>query len=255
MKKALLIGINYNNLDESIQLKGCINDSYKIKHLLIHQYSFEEKDITLMNDEVDNEKYLPTRKNIIRELHNIKNESQDTEVWLYYSGHGSFVKDMNGDEESAYDSVIMPLDYKKRGYILDDQLYRIINEYICKTIIVFDSCHSGTICDLPWKYECITNNNFDIKQISTIKMNNKNISLLSSSLDTETSIELYLKKYNIGIGVFTNAFLFTLANNGFNGPITKIYNDTCIYLRDNRFKQTPIMSSSTRMPSFKFISK
>ncbi len=255
MKKALLIGINYNDLDESIRLKGCINDSYKIKHLLMDQYSFEEKDIILMNDEVDNEKYLPTRKNIIRELYNIKNESQDTEVWLYYSGHGSFIKDMNCDEESAYDSVIMPLDYKVRGYILDDQLYRIINEYICKTIIIFDSCHSGTICDLPWKYEYITNNNFDIKQISTIEMNNKNITLLSSSLDSQTSIELYYKKYQIGIGIFTNAFLFALINNEFNGPVTKIYNDICIYLRERDFSQNPVLSSSMRIPNYNFISK
>ena len=254
MKKALLIGINYNKLDEQTRLNGCIDDSYKIKNVLMSQYSFDEGDIIMMNDEVVNEMYLPTWDNIIRELYSIKDESEETDVWIYYSGHGSFVKDLNGDEESNYDSIIMPLDYKVRGYILDDQLYRIINEYKCKTILIFDSCHSGTICDLPWKYECNTNNNFTIKKISNIQMKNTNVTLLSSSLDTETSLELYFKKYDIGIGVFTNAFLRSLMINDFNGPTTKIYNDTCSYLKINNFKQTPIMSSSTRIPSFEFIS-
>lgn len=255
MKRALLIGINYNNLDESIRLNGCISDSYKIKHLLISQYSFEEQNIIMMNDEVDEESLLPTRTNLLRELHTIKHASRDTEVWIYYSGHGSFIKDMNGDEESTYDSIIMPLDYRIRGYILDDQLYKIINQYICKTIILFDSCHSGTICDLPWKYQCITNNNFDIKQISTIEMKNKNITLLSSSLDSQTSMEIYFKKYNLGIGIFTNAFLLALTNNNFNGPITKIYNDVCSYLRDKNYKQIPILSSSSRISDYSFYSE
>ena len=40
MKKALLIGINYTTLENKLQLKGCISDSYKMKELITIHYGF-----------------------------------------------------------------------------------------------------------------------------------------------------------------------------------------------------------------------
>lgn len=252
MKKALLIGINYTTLDNKLQLKGCISDSYKLKELITIHYGFNEVNITMLNDDVEDEEYLPTRSNILRELYKLKKYSAEDEVWIYYSGHGSYIRDINGDEEGSYDSVIMPIDYKKLGYILDDQLFNILKDYKSKTLIIFDSCHSGTICDMPWEFQYNTNNNFDIQKFSNKTIENKNIVTLSSSLDTQLSIELTYKNYNLSIGVFTGVLLLVLRDNNYNAPISKIYNDVCEYMKEHHFKQLPLMTSSSRVPSYCF---
>lgn len=252
MKKALLIGINYTTLENKLQLKGCISDSYKMKELITIHYGFNEENIILLNDDVEDTKYLPTRTNILRELYELKKHSLEDEVWIYYSGHGSYIRDVNGDEEGNYDSVMMPLDYRKRGYILDDQLYRILKDCKSKTVIIFDSCHSGTICDMPWKFQYNTNNNFNIDKVSDIILENPNIVTISSSLDTQTSIEVIYKNYNISLGVFTSILLLALRDNNYNAPISKIYNDVCEYMKQHNFKQLPLMTSSSRVPNYYF---
>ena len=68
MKKAVLIGINYSKLNSKLQLNGCISDSYKMKELISMYYGFDKEDITMLNDDVEDEKYLPTRSNILREV-------------------------------------------------------------------------------------------------------------------------------------------------------------------------------------------
>lgn len=252
MKKAVLIGINYSTLDSKLQLNGCISDSYKMKELITIHYGFNEENITMLNDDVEDKKYLPARQNIIRELYELKKCSIEDEVWIYYSGHGSYIRDINGDEEGSYDSVMMPLDYMKRGYILDDQLFNILKDYNSRTVVIFDSCHSGTICDMPWKFQYNTNNNFNINKVSNITLENPNIVTISSSLDTQRSIEILYKDNNISLGVFTSILLLVLRDNNFNAPISKIYNDVCKYMTQHNFKQLPLMTSSSRVPNYCF---
>ena len=45
---------------------------------------------------------------------------------LHYSGHGVQRKDKDGDEINGFDDAIVPLDYKKNGLILDDEINKII---------------------------------------------------------------------------------------------------------------------------------
>lgn len=74
---------------------------------------------------------------------------------FHYSGHGSQVEDLDGDEVDGNDECIMPVDYKTKGVILDDE----INDTIVRPLprgatlhATFDSCHSGTILDLPYVF-------------------------------------------------------------------------------------------------------
>ena len=68
-------------------------------------------------------------------------------VLIYYSGHGSRVKDRNGDEIDGYDETIVPWDYgKKHQFIVDDEIRRWLSLLKAdKVILIFDSCHSGTM--------------------------------------------------------------------------------------------------------------
>jgi hypothetical protein len=127
-----------------------------------------------------------------------------------------------------------------------------LKDYKSRTVVIFDSCHSGTICDMPWKFQYNTNNNFNINKVSNITLENPNIVTISSSLDTQRSIEILYKDNNISLGVFTSILLLVLRDNNFNAPISKIYNDVCKYMTQHNFKQLPLMTSSSRVPNYCF---
>jgi hypothetical protein len=147
-KKALLIGCNY--IGSSYELKGCINDINTIGNML-GSWGF---DVIKMSDRESGDKY-PTRKNIIDNLNSAIDSingifDDNACLIIYYSGHGSQVADVNGDEISGKDSVIIPLDFRQQGIILDDTIRSIlIKAYENRKILtIFDSCNSGSICDL-----------------------------------------------------------------------------------------------------------
>ena len=68
-------------------------------------------------------------------------------VLIYYSGHGSHVRDTNGDEIDGYDETIVPWDYgRKHKFIVDDEIRRWLSMLKAdRVILIFDSCNSGTM--------------------------------------------------------------------------------------------------------------
>lgn len=79
-------------------------------------------------------------------------------VFVYYSGHGTSVKDLDGDETDGLDEALVPTDYTaappgdwataRRRLIVDDDLHRWVqsasDKGAAKTLLIFDACHSGT---------------------------------------------------------------------------------------------------------------
>ena len=148
-KKALLIGINYLDSPGNI-LNGCINDVINMRNMLIDAYGYDSTNITVLREDTVNK---PTRTNIINNLTSIIAQSSKlTEIWIHYSGHGSQINDANRDETDNLDEIIVPLDYAENGVITDDIIFNIIKNSKCPTILIFDSCNSGTICDLMWNF-------------------------------------------------------------------------------------------------------
>lgn len=71
------------------------------------------------------------------------------------TGHGGQTKDLDGDEDDGYDEVIYPVDFKQRGHIVDDQIHAICVAPLqpgVRLTSIFDSCHSGSVLDLPYVY-------------------------------------------------------------------------------------------------------
>lgn len=66
---------------------------------------------------------------------------------FYFSGHGDFVKDINGDEVSGFDQVMVAYN----DFIVDDEIYALLKRYFKQTdnIMIVDACHSST----SWKYK------------------------------------------------------------------------------------------------------
>lgn len=74
---------------------------------------------------------------------------------MHYSGHGTQIRDTNGDEADGFDEALVPYDYTSAGCILDDELFRIVVRPLRDGVTLtslMDCCHSGTILDLPYLY-------------------------------------------------------------------------------------------------------
>lgn len=64
-----------------------------------------------------------------------------------YSGHGTWVADVDGDEADRRDEALCPHDIWTVGPLTDDELHTIFAErrYGARLVMVSDSCHSGTV--------------------------------------------------------------------------------------------------------------
>lgn len=72
---------------------------------------------------------------------------------FHFSGHGSRQRNYNGDELDGYDETLCPLDFEAEGMIIDDEINATIVRplpYGVRLHAVIDSCHSGTVLDLPF---------------------------------------------------------------------------------------------------------
>jgi hypothetical protein len=203
-KKALLIGINYDNT--TAQLNGCINDVSLISSF-INDKGFSS--ITIITDKTDKK---PTKLNILSELEKLFNESDENDIlYFHYSGHGSYISDKNNDELDQKDETIVSKDLQ---HISDDEIISLIKRKLPKNrtlIAVFDSCHSGTILDL--KYSFVNDENFN--KLEIIENNkyediNPNIILISGCKDNQYSQECMTP---IGINGLLTWAIYTFLNN------------------------------------------
>lgn len=150
--RALLIGINY--FGSKGQLNGCINDVMMIKNYLISQgYSSNKTDMRVLTDDGKNDG-MPTGIEIVRGLRWLtEGAAAGDSFFLHYSGHGTQMKDMDGDEADGFDEAIVPSDYEKNGLVLDDTIFQLLAgglPHDAHLVCVFDCCHSGTVMDLPY---------------------------------------------------------------------------------------------------------
>jgi hypothetical protein len=88
-----------------------------------------------------------TREAISRELLSLVADSRAGNVIVFqYSGHGTTLPDLNGDEEDGYDEAICPVDFEQGALFIDDdiaQAIRTLPDGVNLTVFM-DCCHSGT---------------------------------------------------------------------------------------------------------------
>jgi hypothetical protein len=173
-----------------------------------------------------------------------------TEIWFHYSGHGSQVRDTNGDETDGLDEIIVPTDFKTAGFITDDDIFSILQTVSikCRVVLLFDSCHSGSICDLANTFQ-ITGTTVSKTFSSNKVINHPNIYCFSGCKDTQTSADAYSNIEARSVGAFTNTFLYCLRKNHFNVDVFKLYADLCTVISQYGFTQIPVFSPSTVSPS------
>jgi len=141
-KKAVLVGIN-KYLEPGNDLRGCIYDVENMYDILTKLYKFDPDNIRIVLDK------RATKQAILERLDwLVQNNQVGDELLFQYSGHGSQIRDREGDElEDGLDEILCPTDLNWDDPLKDDDLANLfvkIPDGITLTMIS-DSCHSGSI--------------------------------------------------------------------------------------------------------------
>ncbi|KAF8069272.1 caspase domain-containing protein [Lyophyllum atratum] len=165
-KKALLIAINYTYaLDPQHRLKGPQKEVQRFKALLLKRYGYSESAIMVMTDAPGTAAHLiPTMENILREVKALLEHQEPGDHYLFYfAGHSFQQETEDKDELDGKNELIMPLDAFPSDAEVDDTKAIVDNELKehlverlhakSRLVAIFDSCHSGTLLDLP-HYKC-----------------------------------------------------------------------------------------------------
>ncbi|KAG2095488.1 caspase domain-containing protein [Suillus discolor] len=243
-KKALCIGINYKG--QRRELRGCVNDAHNVKRFLTSNWGYKDGDIVMLVDDTDNLRQMPTRKNILDAMRWLVNDAHPHDaLFFHYSGHGGQVPDQDGDEVDGLDEVIYPVDYKKAGMIVDDEMHRIMVKSLptgCRLTAVFDSCHSGTALDLPYIYHSNgrLKGNHIARQAQAEKATNADVISFAGCRDDQTSADT--TQGGMAVGAMSYAFVTSLTKQ----PVQS-YQELLKSVRailKNHYQQKPQLSSS-----------
>ncbi len=249
MKKALLIGIDYHN-NSKLKLFGCINDINLMSGMLMDGFDYKKENITMIRDDTGKTNLLPNKQNILRELNSIVEEDLE-EIWIHYSGHGTYRRDDDGDEVDNNDEVIIPIDYKSKGIISDDVMMSILKKSKSRTIITFDCCNSASLFDLPWRFE-YNNDKFNKFVENKYNLTNKNIIMFSACRDYQLAVDGFDYERRMSVGGMTPALIDTLRHNRYNVAVFKLFKDMCEYQKIKNREQITTLSSSSEFPDIKF---
>jgi hypothetical protein len=177
----------------------------------------------------------PTKQNILQAVRTLIDSPTEIKT-LSFSGHGSNLRDNNKEETDKRDETWVSLDFKN---ILDDELFAIISRLKSnqKLYIVSDSCHSGTIFDLPYCMDTRTTIRENTKQLVC-----PNIYCISGCLDSQYSYDATID--GRASGAMTWSLLTSI--NTLNNSSTPISLLTTMQrnLNAKRFPQNPMYSSS-----------
>ena len=248
MKYALLIGLNYSST--SNRLYGCINDCLLVQSMLVNNYAYDANNIIFMRDDIylSNNILYPNRTNILNQMKQLiskSNVANCDSIYLHYSGHGSQIKDLNGDEKDGLDEFIVPIDYFTNGSrIIDDELYSLfitVKDNI-PFFVIFDCCNSGTVLDLNYNYGYVSNS-LSLTFDGGKSIANKQIICISACTDNQSALDVTVGSSSNG--ALTLALYSALQSSNWNILLKDLLNNIYTFLKYNKYTtMTPIISSN-----------
>lgn len=143
VNRALLIGVA-DYLDDNIpDLPGNKLDTRIMKDI-VQQLGFAENEIRVLTDR---DAGLANIKHEI-ETWLINGTGSEDRVIIYFSGHGTQIKDVSNDEQDGKDEALVPYDAvfgRDDSLMNDDEFNSLLNRIPAEETFVFvDTCHSGT---------------------------------------------------------------------------------------------------------------
>lgn len=236
--KGLLFGLNYKHCKKS-HLNGCINDVRNMSDYLKDEYAMP---LDIFTDDTDIEN--TSKIGIITNLYRLACETYMNNlefVYIHYSGHGSSMQDVSGDEKDGKDEALVPSDYETNGLLVDDLIQKAFQCFNPKTrvVCVFDCCHSGTIGDIKYKWLSKTQTSLE-----NINCNVKaRLITISGCMDTQTSADAFIN--NQSQGALTGSILQLLKENpNLKKNILEFLERLRDKLRSSRFSQIPQLCST-----------
>jgi Caspase domain/Domain of unknown function (DUF4384) len=144
--RALLVGVENYRQARVPPTPGCVKDALDTAEFIKRNHNFAAADIRVLIDA------QATSDNIVRQFREwlIEGTKPGDRVFFLYAGHGSQLPDDNGDEaDDGMDETLAPYDVNPstgEGEIRDDIFDQLIAQLSGRrAVLLFDSCHSGTI--------------------------------------------------------------------------------------------------------------
>lgn len=248
---SLMIGINYSAT--SFSLTNCVHDvEHVVENLFKKHYKGKEINMIYMTDDQAGTELYPTLANIRKQMKKfVSLANQSKKAYIHYSGHGTNVKDTNRDEKDGRDEALVPVDCEDSGYLVDDELFAnfvLQLEPDVNLIATIDCCHSGTIFDLPYKWD-MAKGRFTLEKTLTDDILQKlpNIIMISGCRDNQTSADgADLPGSTVGAGAMTAAYLDTLSRHNYQLSYRELISGMNDFLKSQKFNQRPELTS-TRM--------
>ncbi len=276
-RKAFLVGIN-RYPDPRNNLKGCVNDVLLMAKTLRERYGFKgPSDVKLLTDE------RATTAAIRNGLECLVADAKPGDSLVFhYSGHGSQVRDVHGDELSdSLDEILCPYDLDWDNPFTDDDLAGIFREVPKGTLltVILDCCHSGTGLreflrpDLPIRYKFlpapvevrhrsehrIENRGFDrsvtmagpdrelpVRRFG-VSLTKSNAVLIAGCRDDQTSADAWIDgDYH---GALTYYLWRSLRDMKWKGTYRKVIAATGAALADHNYEQVPQLEGPSRLLS------
>lgn len=138
MRRRLKLCVGVNDYPGTgLDLAGCVNDATGWSRLLEgHGYVGP----TLLDGEA-------TKDEVVRLLRQMVDVARFADRIVFtYSGHGSYLPDVDGDEGDGRDECLVLHDFADGGLLTDDELHQIFSarRWGVRVVVISDSCHSGT---------------------------------------------------------------------------------------------------------------
>lgn len=152
-RHALLAGVDrYPHLDESAQLRSCLNDVRLVADVLASGFGFAAEDMSLLLDGA------ATRDALLAGLADLRARARPGDsVVFYWSGHGSQMEDEDLGEAGVISETIVPADSgrepEENRDIADDEIYAwllTMEEVTTNVAVIADTCFSGSVVRSDW---------------------------------------------------------------------------------------------------------
>jgi len=172
-----------------------VNDAVNMRTMLLNHFGFAAANVKLMTDDArvtPDASLRPTAANIVRELQSLTRDLRAGDLAVFhFSGHGLRVTDVSRDEADGRDEAIVTSDARA---IVDDALRPLVDAAASTGVrlrFFFDSCHSGSVLDLPYVLNGAGSVVRDGK--TSLAPAGADVIMISGSRDTQYSMDTFLE--------------------------------------------------------------
>ena len=255
--RGMFMGQNYDLVSDIPTLYGCRNDAWNFYEWATISKGIPAESlqvITDVNDPLTKRIVLASIQKLAKHTHSAPGPHR---IILTFSGHGTNRKDGSGDERDNQDEAMVI----GREVIADDELHEAMGQFHKNSrILAFvDTCFSGTMFDLPYRYQFNADKPDSIEEITSAQVKNipAYMIAISASRDSESSADAYFPSPSgkpgwSSQGDFTNRVIKAMNQISYQKLLAK---EIPIFLKDQKYsgdarynlKQHAVVSSNFQL--------